>query len=146
MLNLLSGLKPKADFVNLDGQRLPGVDVLCWIDPFRPRLPFRDDAFEGIWADNAVEHFADTNRLVQEMWRVSRDGARWYVLTPGWRDPNSWNDPTHLSHWGAEILQFYTREGFDGRRYGPALLAYERRGDVDHGLEFFVTVRKPGVP
>jgi hypothetical protein len=78
------------------------------------------------------------------MWRVSVDGATWYILTPGYRDPNSWNDPTHFSHWGDKILEFYTAEGFDQRRYEPALLTYRLVGDVDHGLEFFVTAQKPG--
>lgn len=146
MLNLLSGNKPKEGFVNLDGQRLPGVDVRCWVDPFRPRLPFRDDAFEAIWADNAVEHFADTNRLIQEMWRVSADGARWYILTPSYRGENSWNDPTHFSHWGPHILDFYLPEGFDGRRYPPATLTFDRHDTPGDGLEFLVTAHKPGVP
>ncbi len=145
-LNLGSALRPMEGWTNLDMQELPGVDVLYRVDPFYPVLPFRDDVVSAIEANNFVEHVADTNRLVQEMWRVSVNGAEWHVLTPGWRDPNSWNDPTHLSHWGAEVLQFYTREGFDGRRYGPALISFVRRGAIDRGLEFLVTVHKPGVP
>lgn len=145
-LNLGSANRPKEGWVNLDMQALPGVDVLYRVDPFCPRLPFLDDTFLAINANNFVEHVCDMNALVQEMWRVSVNGAQWYVLTPGWRDPNSWNDPTHFSHWGDRILEFYTREGCDGRRFGPALLSFRLIGDVDHGLEFFVTAHKPGIP
>jgi hypothetical protein len=145
-LDLLSGKNPQAGHVNLDMQALPGIDAVYRIDPFYPRLPFDSGVFEAVRADNAVEHIADINGLVQELWRVSRDGASWWILTPGWRDANSWNDPTHLSHWGEQILQFYTEEGFDGRRYPPALLTYTRSGSIDGGLEFRATVRKPEGP
>lgn len=143
-LNLGSANRPMPGFVNLDMQELPGVDKVYRVDPWWPQLPFDDDSVSEIYANNFVEHIADTNTLIQEMWRVSVDGATWYILTPGFRDPNSWNDPTHFSHWGDKILEFYTAEGFDQRRYEPALLTYRLVGDVDHGLEFFVTAQKPG--
>jgi SAM-dependent methyltransferase len=143
-LNLGSANRPMPGFVNLDMQELPGVDKVYRVDPWWPQLPFDDDSVSEIYANNFVEHIADTNTLIQEMWRVSVDGATWYILTPGYRDPNSWNDPTHFSHWGDKILEFYTAEGFDQRRYEPALLTYRLVGDVDHGLEFFVTAQKPG--
>ena len=143
-LNLGSANRPMPGFVNLDMQELPGVDKVYRVDPWWPQLPFDDDSVSEIYANNFVEHIADTNTLIQEMWRVSVDGATWYILTPGYRDPNSWNDPTHFSHWGDKILEFYTAEGFDQRRYEPALLTYRLVGDVDHGLEFFVTAHKPG--
>lgn len=143
-LNLGSANHPMQGYVNLDMQDLPGVDMVYEVDPWNPVLPFDTDTFSKIYANNFVEHVANTNRLVQEMWRVSVDGAEWYVLTPGWRDPNSWNDPTHFAHWGSKVLDFYTEAGFDGRRYEPALLTYNLRGDDDHGLEFLVRAIKRG--
>ena len=145
-LNFLSGNHPLEGHVNLDGQRLPGTTKVAWIDPWYPKLPFRADTFEEIYANNAVEHIANPNALIQEFWRISKNGARWYILTPGYRDPNSWNDPTHLSHWADKMLDFYTEWGFDGRRYGPALISYRFEGDNDHGLTFHVIARKTGIP
>ena len=142
-LNLLCGNRILPGFVNVDMQRLPGVDLLAYLDPFRPRLPFKDSTVAEIYFNNGPEHVLNVNALVQEMWRVSRDGATWYLLTPGYRDENSWRDPTHWSHWEEKILDFYTKDGFDGRRYPPALLDYRLVGDNDHGLEFFVRAIKP---
>ncbi|MGI0131109.1 MAG: hypothetical protein ACREDE_10820, partial [Thermoplasmata archaeon] len=93
-----------------------------------------------------VEHFANINALIQELWRISVDGAAWYILTPSYRSENSWNDPTHLSHWGPHMLDFYTREGFDGRRYPPATVSFAMRETPGDGLEWDVTVVKPGAP
>src|SRR5579875_3762974 len=133
-------------FINLDMQLLKGVDVIAYIDPFRPIIPFRDDSFEYIYFNNGPEHILNINQLIQEMYRISKDNAEWYLLTPGYLDPNSWNDPTHYSHWTRSILQFYTKEGFDSRRYEPALLEYKVNGDESHGLEFFVRVVKEKPP
>jgi hypothetical protein len=145
-VNLMCGPRPKPGYVNLDMQPLPGVDVVYRIDPYHPHLPFGDDSVAEVYWNNGPEHVLDIDGAVQELWRVSIDGARWYLLTPGWRDPNSWNDPTHLSHWGSKVLEFYTAAGFDGRRYPPALISFELRGDDDHGLEFFVTAHKRRTP
>ena len=145
-LNLGCADRPLPGYINLDMQDLPGVDIVHRVSPFRPELPFRDDVFSAIEANNFVEHVADTVRLVTEMWRVSRDGARWRILTPGYRDVNSWRDPGHLSHWEERCLDFFTRPGFDGRRYPPAVISYTVEGGNDRGLDFSVTVHKPGAP
>src|SRR5579875_2878475 len=99
------------DFINLDMQLLKGVDVIAYIDPFRPIIPFRDDSFEYIYFNNGPDHILNINQLIQEMYRISKDKAESYLLTPGYLDPNSWNDPTHYSHWTRSILQFYTKKG-----------------------------------
>jgi len=141
-VNLGCANRPMEGWMNLDMQPLDGVDVVYRVDPFYPELPFYDNTVEVINANNFVEHIADTVGLVTEMWRISVDGASWRILTPGYRDPNSWNDPGHLSHWASRVLDFFTEEGFDGRHYGDARLTYELSGDDDHGLEFLVTAIK----
>jgi hypothetical protein len=143
-VNLMCANRPIPGYVNLDMQDLPGVDMIYTIDPFHPRLPFQDDSVCEIEWNNGPEHVFNINEMVQELWRVSHDKATWHLLTPGYRDVNSWRDPTHFSHWEERILDFYTATGFDGRRYEPALLEYRLVGDNDHGLEFFVTAVKWG--
>lgn len=141
-LNLGCANRPLPGYVNLDMQALPGVDIVHRVDPFYPKLPFVDDTVREIEANNFVEHVADTVALVNEMWRVSVDGARWRILTPGYRDVNSWRDPNHLSHWEERCLDFFTETGFDGRRYGPALISFTLTGGNDRGLDFRVMAHK----
>ena len=145
-LNFLCGQRILEDYINLDAQPLPGVDTLYHVSPFYPKLPFDDNYFDEIYANNAVEHIANINALIQEFYRISKNKATWYILTPGYLDENSWNDPTHFSHWSKKILEFYVKNGcFEGRRYEPALIEYRVQGDNEHGLEFFVTVLKSEV-
>jgi hypothetical protein len=143
-VNLMSSDRPIEGWLNVDMQQLPGVDLVFKIDPFHPRLPWMSDTVGAVYWNNGPEHILNVDEMIQELWRVSAHGAKWHLLTPGYLDPNSWRDPTHFSHWEARILDFYTREGFDGRHYPPARLAYVLRGDNEHGLEFWVTVDKHG--
>lgn len=142
-LNLGCANRPLPGYTNLDMQALPGVDVVHRVDPFYPKLPFPDDSVEEINSNNFNEHICDTVALINEFGRVSIDGAQWYILTPGYRDINSWRDPGHFSHYEERCLEFWTEEGFDNRHYTDAFrIEYELHGDNDHGLEFFVTVKK----
>jgi hypothetical protein len=144
-LNLGCANRPLPGYTNLDMQPLPGVDVVWRVDPFHPSLPFGDDSVEEIEANNFAEHILNTVELVNEMGRVSVDGAHWRILTPGYRDENSWRDPNHMSHWHSSYLEWWTESGFDSRHYTDKFrLDYVLTGDDDHGLDFSVTVHKPG--
>lgn len=140
-LNLLCGDVILEGFVNLDTQ-LP-ADYLYTIDPFYPKLPFPDDSVEYIYWNQGPEHVANVHAIVEEMYRVTRHQGEWYLETVGWRDPNSYGDPTHFSHWGARILDFYTSDGNGGRHYGRARIQFERTGSDDNTLEWKVVVLKP---
>ncbi|MFI0742729.1 methyltransferase domain-containing protein [Streptomyces sp. NPDC021100] len=46
------------------------------------RLPFKDAAFDGAWADRVLQHVADPGRALGEMLRVVRPGGRIVVCDP----------------------------------------------------------------
>lgn len=46
------------------------------------RLPFRENAFDGIVCDDTIEHLPDDRRGVDELARVARRGARVVLATP----------------------------------------------------------------
>ncbi|MEV5237939.1 methyltransferase domain-containing protein [Streptomyces cinnamoneus] len=46
------------------------------------RLPFRDAAFDGAWADRVLQHVEDPGRALGEMVRVVRPGGRIVVFDP----------------------------------------------------------------
>ncbi|MBF6555474.1 MAG: hypothetical protein IVW52_04780 [Acidimicrobiales bacterium] len=146
-MNLGCANRPLPGYVNLDAQDLPGVDMVYEVDPWRPVLPFESDSVEEIYSNNFNEHIANTVALINEFGRVSVEGARWFILTPGYLDLNSWRDPGHLSHYEERCLDFWTEEGFDNRHYTDRFrITYTLDGDNEHGLEFHVVVHKPPRP
>lgn len=60
--------------------RAPGA-AYARIEPHGP-WPFEDGAFDVVWASEAIEHVADTERWVNEVRRVLRPEGRLLVTTP----------------------------------------------------------------
>lgn len=62
-------------------------DVLrCAVSDVR-ELPFRDASFDAIYSMGTIEHFAETERAVEEMARVLKPGGRAIVGVPNRHDP-----------------------------------------------------------
>lgn len=60
-------------------------------------LPFNNAVFKHIIAKHILEHFDgnDLLFLIDEMYRVSIDGADWIIVVPDATSPNKYRDPTH---------------------------------------------------
>lgn len=48
-------------------------------------IPYPDDTFDLIFADNVLEHFADPGRVFREIWRVLKPGGKFLAKTPNRR-------------------------------------------------------------
>lgn len=75
------------------------------------RLPLPDQAVDGVFCSNLLEHARDTPGVLSEIARVLRPGGWAYVSWTNWYSP-----------WGGHDMTPYH---FLGPRYGPRL--YERR-------------------
>ena len=87
------------------GSRAFGVDISPWIvraarRHFEERrltlhgvrsdvrsLPFQSGSFDAVYSMGTVEHFADTDRAVREIFRVVRPGGRVVIGVPNRWDP-----------------------------------------------------------
>lgn len=105
-LNLGCGTDIKPDYVNLDGVPLEGVDIVHNLEIFP--YPFEDDTFEEIIAINVLEHLPDTIKVMEELWRISRNGAKVVIRIPYWNSIDFVTDPTHK-----KLFNEYTFEFFD---------------------------------
>jgi SAM-dependent methyltransferase len=50
-------------------------------------LPFREGSFDAVYSMGTIEHFAETDAAVREIFRVTRPGGRAVVGVPNRRDP-----------------------------------------------------------
>ncbi|MFH8381290.1 methyltransferase domain-containing protein [Kitasatospora sp. NPDC018058] len=57
-----------------------GVPLVAAADVHR--LPFRDDSFDGAWADRVLQHVTDPEHALAEMLRVIRPGGRIALADP----------------------------------------------------------------
>lgn len=91
-LNLGCGHNVMKDYVNLDIVKGPGV-IVHNIEKFP--YPFDDNTFEEILCNHVLEHINNMNKVINELWRISKNGAKIKILSPHALGPSFFCDPSH---------------------------------------------------
>ncbi|HJR60727.1 MAG TPA: methyltransferase domain-containing protein [Vicinamibacterales bacterium] len=122
ILHLGCGLKRMEGAVNVDLREITRPDVVHDLDQ-RP-WPFADGAFDEVIAYDVIEHLADIVATMEEIHRVSVDGAIVKLTVPHFSCANAFIDITHR-HWfswfsfhyftGENEFPFYTAARFRRR-------------------------------
>jgi SAM-dependent methyltransferase len=79
-LDVGCGPKKRPGSIGLDVVALDGVDHVLDFDA--DPLPFEDGTVDSIFSSHCLEHLADPVRIMREMSRVARHGARLELWTP----------------------------------------------------------------
>lgn len=97
-LNMGCGFKKLLDHWNVDVESKCNPDQI--LDFEQTPWPYEDNFFDRINADNILEHLGQDPRvftkIIKEMYRVSKDGAEWFVNVPHHRCDLYWDDYTHV--------------------------------------------------
>jgi len=99
--------------IGVDLRRRKPVDVIADASS----LPFKTDCFDGIFLVHSVEHVLDITSFMKEVWRVSRNGTKIYILTPHFTSHFSYTDPTHMHHLTIESFDYFDRTTMLGREF-----------------------------
>ncbi|MEK6861061.1 MAG: methyltransferase domain-containing protein, partial [Nanoarchaeota archaeon] len=84
-LNLGCGAKIRKGYINCDIVKLPGGDVGHDLNKFP--WPFHNNSFKEIICEHILEHLDNFNKVINEIWRISKPNARIKVHAPyyiGW--------------------------------------------------------------
>ena len=87
---------------------LPGPQVDLVHDLNRLPWPFEDGGFDAIHCRDVLEHLEDIPRVLQEIHRVARKGARVHITTPHYSCANAYTDPTHRQRLGFFSFDYVT--------------------------------------
>jgi predicted SAM-dependent methyltransferase len=110
-LNVGCGLDIRPGWVNLDSVDYGGNQI---VDLNRFPWPFPDGHFDEVYASHVMEHMANFNAVVTEIWRVSRHGAVFTVKVPFFLSTKFYSEPDHRIPFG--IRSFDNYEDIRGRR------------------------------
>jgi SAM-dependent methyltransferase len=106
-LDIGCGQRKQPGHIGLDHSRASDADIVADLGQ---GLPFRDGIFEKIWVSHVYEHVPDPLALMDEIWRVSADGAIVEIRGPHFSSPHLiWGDPTHRR--GLSLATFVYFEG-----------------------------------
>jgi len=129
-INLGCGMNKRKDALNVD--IIPEVRPDIVLDLNQYPWPFKDEAFDAIYAHDVVEHLRDVVRFMEECWRILRPDGLLEITTPHFSCANSYTDPTHIHHFGYFSFDYFT---FDSKYsfYSKARFRIERKIIAFHG-------------
>lgn len=120
-LNLGSGTKSHAGFLNVDKVALENVDIIWNLE--ETPLPFRTNSVSQIICEHVLEHIVNYVPLLEELYRICKPGAKVRVMVPYFRYEAAYRDPTHV--------RFFTEHSFDYFQDGVEFSHYsEIRFDI----------------
>ncbi len=106
-LNLGSGTDIREDYVNLDVFKFKGVNVVHDLNKFP--FPFQDNSFSEVLISHVLEHIEDPVKVMEEVWRISENGAIIKIGVPYFSGLNAVGDPTHKHFFAAKTFDFFER-------------------------------------
>jgi ubiquinone/menaquinone biosynthesis C-methylase UbiE len=79
-INIGSGFDKREGFTNIDNSVEVKPDLVCDLD--KERLPFADNSVEFVLSVHSLEHFSQPVKVIEELYRVSKNGAVWKFEVP----------------------------------------------------------------
>jgi hypothetical protein len=135
-LNLGCGFMHMEGFLNVDSSQLVDADEV--VDLEVTPWPWKNNEFSHVVAKDILEHLGDTPthfiKILQELYRVSNNGAVWEVQVPHARCDHAFDDVTHKRQLSPESFRLFDRkEMYDRRKRSMSCspLAFEHGMDIE---------------
>ncbi len=90
--------------VGLDISQKSEAEIIC--DFNQIPWPLGENSFDLILLNQALEHGCDIFKILGEVYRVARPGARVIIQVPFFRSPDASADPTHRHFFTSRSLDF----------------------------------------
>ena len=94
------GVIPRAGFINLDYK--DHILVHHKVNFNTDRFPFEDDTVDQIYSNHCLEHlnkgYGGFLHCVEEMWRISKPNAYWYIRVPYFNSHHTMSNPFHTNN------------------------------------------------
>ncbi|HLC59849.1 MAG TPA: methyltransferase domain-containing protein [Candidatus Nanoarchaeia archaeon] len=104
-LHLGCGTNIKKEYVNLDKEKIKGVDVVHNLDKYP--WPFPDNYFEEVYGQDVIEHVQDLFRAMKEINRICKNGAKVRLIVPYWHSSAAFY-PNHNYFFNVDSMKMFT--------------------------------------
>lgn len=115
ILHLGCGMEKLPGSIGIDINKKSRADIIHDLNKFP--YPFKAGEFEKILADNILEHLDDIPKVMEELFRISKNGGRIIINSSHFSSVDSFTDPTHK--------HFFTSRSFDYFIPGEDLFKYQ---------------------
>jgi predicted SAM-dependent methyltransferase len=130
------GQRKKEGYVGVDALSIPGVDVVHDLNIFP--YPFEDNSADDIWMDNVLEHLDNPLKVMEEIYRISKNDAKVLISVPYFRSFYATIDPTHKNYFGVWWFNyfdpshpFHSRYGYTKAQFRLDRLEFDREFKIE---------------
>jgi SAM-dependent methyltransferase len=148
-LNVGCGRNAMNGWINLDSQKLPGVDIVADLERCAELpLPLDDDSIDEILMSHVIEHVREPLPMMQELHRVARPGAKATIRVPYGSNDGAWEDPTHVRPYFLQSFGYFSQPYYWRADYGyrgdwqPKLITLVMDGKIYGKLSWDVLMEK----
>jgi len=113
-LEIGCGMLKSKGAIGLDIRKTPDVDLLGDLER---SLPFKDESFETIIANQVVEHIENFVQLMAELHRILKKDGKLIIHVPYFRSSWSHIDPTHVRSFTLLTFDYWLRNSFLNENY-----------------------------
>jgi len=104
-LQIGSGNDIKEGWVNHDIVALDGINVVHDLEIFP--WPWEDSSVDEFYMKDVLEHLPNTIKVMEEVYRICKSGAKVYIAVPYWNSWEAITDPTHVSQINEFTFDFF---------------------------------------
>ena len=115
ILDLGCGNKKTPGSIGIDINPLSDADVIHDLNSLP--YPFEDSSFDEIIADNVLEHLDNVIQIMEELSRISRNGAIIKVYVPYFRSHWACIDPTHRHFFTVDSFAYFDPDHIISKLY-----------------------------
>jgi len=101
---------PSDVVIGIDFSEDSDADVIHDLTKFP--YPLKDSEFDMIICSHVIEHLPNTLHVLEELWRIAKNGATVKIWTPYFSCPGAYTDVTHI--------KYFTYNSFNFTKYAPS--------------------------
>lgn len=114
ILDIGCGRNKLSGSVGVDFLDLPGVDVIADLNG---KLPFEDNSFDAIHANQVFEHVQNLIGLIEECHRILKPEGILIAHVPYFRSSWAAIDPTHVRQFTINSLHYFVNGSLENENY-----------------------------
>lgn len=96
----------ETQYINIDICRLEDVDIVMDLNIIE--YPFAPESVDIIIMNDILEHLENPIDVLQECWRILREGGECRIKVVYWNNQNSFSDPQHKHFFTEKYFYFFT--------------------------------------
>lgn len=110
ILDLGCGKNKTPGSIGVDFNKNSHADIIHNLDQFP--YPFKNDEFDFIVMDNALEHLQQPIKVMEEIYRLLKKGGTVKVIVPYFRSVWAFIDPTHKNFFTVDSFMYFDPDNF----------------------------------